>query len=81
MEPSDPVTQEEFLKFRKAVIKKLKFLDEQVSLCFVQVSDVQANDVENNDEAIDRAGRAERSVRRLKKEVDALRKEYDDHEH
>lgn len=70
----DPVTQEEFLKFKKAVIKRLKYLDGLISDAFQKISDVENKENELVDEAIDRASRAERAVRRMKKE-------FDDHDH
>lgn len=70
----EPVTQEEFQRFRKAVIKKLKKIDGLISDAFQKIDDVEAHGVEMQDEAVDRAQRAERAVRRLKKA-------FDDHDH
>jgi hypothetical protein len=65
------VTVEEFQKFRRAVIKKLKRQDDLISDAFAKIAEVEAHGLEMQDEAVDRAARAERAVRRLKKEVDA----------
>jgi hypothetical protein len=70
----DPVTQAEFLKFRKAVVRRLKSLDALVSDAFQAIADGDDAARETSGEALDRAQRAERAVRRLKKE-------YDEHEH
>lgn len=71
---AEPVTREEYDKFRRAVIKKLKYLDGLVSDAFQKINDVESTENELIDEAVDRASRAERAVRRLKKE-------FEDHEH
>ena len=65
--PSD----EEYQRFRKAVIKKLKFLEGLIDDQWQKINDSEANMVEKTDEAINRAARAERAVRRLKKELEA----------
>lgn len=70
----DQVTREEFLAFKKAVIKRLKYLDGLISDAFQKISDVDDKDSQLVDEAVDRAARAERAVRRLKKE-------FDEHDH
>jgi hypothetical protein len=67
----EPVTREEFLKFRKAVIKRLVKLEGLISDAFVEIAAGDDNARELIEEAVDRAARAERAVRRLKKEVDA----------
>lgn len=64
-------TDEEYQRFRKAVIKKLKFLEGLVDDQWQRISDAEANMIEKTDEAIDRAARAERAVRRLKKELES----------
>lgn len=71
---SEPVTQEEFLRFRKAVVKKLKFLEGLIDDAFQKINDNDNRYTELTDEAVDKADRAQRAVRRLKKE-------FDDHEH
>ena len=68
------VTEEEFLRFKKAVIKRLKYLDGLISDAFQKISDVEDKENAIVDEAVERASRAERAVRRLKKE-------FDDHDH
>lgn len=68
------MTDEEFLRFKKAVIKKLKFLEGLIDDAFDQMNKNDERFTMLTDEAIDRAQRAERAVRRLKKE-------FDDHEH
>jgi hypothetical protein len=74
-QPNDePVTQEEFLKFRKAVIRRLRTLEGLVSDAFQAISDGDDNARETSEEALNHSQRAERAVRRLKKE-------YDEHEH
>jgi CHASE1-domain containing sensor protein len=70
--PSDgPVTREEFRRFKLAVIKKLKFLEGLLDDAFEKINEVENNTVEKTDEALDRASRAERAVRRLKKEFES----------
>lgn len=64
-------TDEEFLLFRRAVIKKLKFLEGLIDDSFQKISDLDNRLTENVDEAIDRAARAERAVRRVKKAFEA----------
>jgi hypothetical protein len=66
----EPITREEYDKFRRAVIKKLKFLEGLISDAFQSISDLESKENELVDEAIARAARAERAVRRLKKEFD-----------
>jgi hypothetical protein len=70
----EPVTQEEFLKFRRAVVKKLKFLEGLIDDSFQKINDNDDRTTQVVDEAVDQATRAMRAVRRLKKE-------YDEHEH
>ncbi len=74
MLPDEPVTREEFQQFRKAVIKRLKALDVLVSDAFQAIADGDDNARETSNEALDHSQRAERAVRRLKKE-------FEDHEH
>lgn len=69
---TEEVTREEYDRFRKAVIKKLKFLEGLIDDAFQAISDQKAETAALTDEALDRASRAERAVRRLKKEVDEL---------
>ena len=64
----------EYLRFRKAVIKKLKFLEGLIDDAFQKISDNYEASSTVVDEALDHAVRAERAVRRL-------RKEFDEHEH
>lgn len=71
---NEPVTREEYDRFRRAVTKKLKFLEGLVDDAFQAISDHKSATAELTDEALDRAQRAERAVRRLKKE-------FEDHEH
>jgi hypothetical protein len=66
----DPITREEYDRFRKAVIKKLKFLEGLCDDAFEKIAEIDGRLTENVDEAIDHANRAERAVRRLKKEWD-----------
>ena len=72
--PDDPVTQEEFQKFRKAVIRRLKAIDALVSDAFQAIADGDDLARETSESALDHANRAERAVRRLKKE-------FEGHEH
>lgn len=67
----EPVTREEFLAYKKVVAKHIRRLDGLVSDCFQAISDSDSHLTENVDEAIDKADRAQRAVRRLKKEFDA----------
>lgn len=64
------VEDEEFQRFRKAVIKKLNFLEGLIDDCFQKINDTESNLIEKSDETLDHAARAERAVRRLKKEFD-----------
>ena len=66
----DGVSREEYLKFRKAVIKKLNFLEGLIDDAFEKINEIDNRATELTDEAIDRASRAERAVRRLKKEIE-----------
>lgn len=68
----DQITREEYDRFKRAVIKKLKFLEGLTSDAFQAISDLENKENELVDEAIARSARAERAVRRLKKEFDAL---------
>lgn len=67
-------TDEEYAKFRKAVIKKLNFLESQIGDIWEKLATNDSEYRELTDEAIDRAARAERAVRRVKKA-------FDGHEH
>jgi len=64
------VTQEDFLKFRTAVIKKLKKQDALISDAFQAIGDGDDNARELAEEAVDRASRAQRAVRRLQKSLE-----------
>lgn len=66
------MTDEEFLKFKRVVIKHIKRLDGLVSDCFTQLSEIEAKEDELVDEAIDRATRAQRAIRRLEKRMGEL---------
>lgn len=61
---------QEYPKFRKAVIKKFKFLEGLVDDAFDEIHRVEDAAVANTEEALDHAKRAERAVRRLKKELE-----------
>lgn len=63
------VTREEFDRFKRAVIKKLKAQEELISDAFKAVADLQDKEDDLVDEALDRATRAQRAVRRLEKRV------------
>ena len=67
-------TDEEYAKFRRAVIKKLRVIDDTIGDIWQKISDNDDRHTQLEDEIVDRAARAERAVRRL-------RKEFDDHEH
>jgi predicted transcriptional regulator len=67
-------TDEEYDKFRRAVIKKLKFLESQIGDIWEKLGTNDSEYRELTDEAIDRAARAERAVRRVKKA-------FEDHDH
>lgn len=67
-------TDEEYLAFRKAVIKRLKFLESLIDDAFKLINENDDKDSQLVDEAIERSQRAERAVRRL-------RKDFDEHEH
>lgn len=69
---SDELTREEFERFKRAVIKKLKLLEGLIDDFYDKVNELDNRTTELTDEAIDRAARAERAVRRLKKQVDEL---------
>lgn len=66
------ISKEEYEKFRRAVVKKLKFLEGLIDDAFKQMTEVDDRVTGLTDEAIDRSSRAERAVRRLKKQVDEL---------
>lgn len=66
---ADPVSQEEFTRFKRAVIKKLKAQDALISDAFVALAALENKEDENVDEALDRAMRAQRAVRRLEKRM------------
>lgn len=66
------MTDEEFLRFKKAVIKKLKFLEGLIDDAFDKINENDDRLTQLTDEAVERAARAERAVRRLKKEFDEL---------
>lgn len=66
----DFITREEFDKFRRAVIKKLKAQDDLISDAFLKISDVDDAQTQMIDEANGHANRAERAVRRIKKALD-----------
>lgn len=66
------ITEEEFLRFRTAVVKKLRKMDALISDAFQAIADGDDNARELAEEASNHAQRAERAVRRLKKEFDAL---------
>jgi len=74
MVETDTITREEFVAFKKAVIKKLKFLEGLIDDAFQAINDCKASTTELTDEALEHSARAERAVRRLKKA-------FDDHEH
>lgn len=60
--------------FRRWVQKRLKALEELIDGQYEQIGTYQSATTEVSDEANDRAARAQRAVRRLKKE-------FDEHEH
>lgn len=62
--------EEDYPKFRKAVIKRLKFLEGLIGDAFEKISEVESHTAELTDEAIDHAQRAQRAVRRLQKELE-----------
>lgn len=66
------ITREEFDRFRRAVIKKLKAQDTLISDAFLAVANLQEKEDGLVDEALDRATRAQRAVRRLEKRVEEL---------
>jgi hypothetical protein len=68
------MTDDEFLKFKRAVILKLKFLEGLIDDLAKKIADDDDRLTQNVDEAIDRSNRAQRAVRRLQKE-------FDEHEH
>lgn len=68
------VTDEDFLRFKKAVAKRLKALDQGVSDIFLQIGILDDGVNQVADEAVEKANRAQRAVRRLKRE-------FDEHEH
>lgn len=67
-------TDEEYDRFRRAVIKKLKFLEGQIDSAFEAINGNEDTMIANTDEALDKANRALRAVRRLKKD-------FDEHDH
>jgi hypothetical protein len=64
------ITVEDFLKFRKAVIRKLKYLEGLIDDAFVKINENDDRLTQNVDEAIDQARRAGRAVRRVKRTLD-----------
>jgi hypothetical protein len=66
---AEPVSQEEFLRFKRAVIKKLRTQDGLISDAFSSIAALESKEDENVDEALDRAMRAQRAVRRLEKRL------------
>ncbi len=64
---TEPVTQDEFLRFKRAVIKKFRKLDDLIGDAFVKASTVEEKEDGLVDEALDRATRAQRAVRRVEK--------------
>lgn len=72
-------TEEEFQRFRKAVIKKLKYLEGLIDDAFQKINDNDDRYTTTIDEAIDHAARAERAVRRARKALDEhIEEEADD---
>lgn len=67
-------TDEEYLRFRQAVIKKLKTLEGLIDDSFDKINENYEATSMLVDEAVDQATRSQRAVRRLKKELD-------EHEH
>jgi hypothetical protein len=66
---AEPVSQEEFLRFKRAVIKKLKAQDNLIADAFSAIAALESKEDEVVDEALDRAMRAQRAVRRLEKRM------------
>jgi hypothetical protein len=66
---AEPVSQEEFARFKRAVIKKLKLHDDLIADAFSAIAALENKEDENVDEALDRAARAQRAVRRLEKRM------------
>jgi len=64
------ISREEWDDFRRKVIRKLKFLEGLIDDAFLKLGEVDDRLTQNVDEAIDKADRAQRAVRRLKKEFD-----------
>jgi len=67
--PMDGVSQEEFTRFKRAVIKKLKAQDALIGDAFSAIAALESKEDEVVDEALDRAMRAQRAVRRLEKRM------------
>jgi ABC-type transporter Mla subunit MlaD len=68
---ADPisVSAEEFARFKRAVIKKLKAQDDLIADAFSAIAALENKEDEVVDEALDRAMRAQRAVRRLEKRM------------
>jgi ABC-type transporter Mla subunit MlaD len=66
------VTQEEFQKFRRAVIKKLAQHDALISDAFQAIAELGEKEDNLVDEALERATRAQRAVRRLERRMKEL---------
>lgn len=63
------MTDEEFLKFKRAVIKKFQKIDDLLGDAFEAIGKLEEKEDGLVDEALDRATRAQRAVRRLEKRV------------
>lgn len=67
-----PVTRGQFNAYARKVKKKFKKIEDLIGDAFVKIGDVEEHGLQMQDEAIDKADRAQRAVRRLKKEFDAM---------
>jgi len=66
------MTDEELLKFKRAVIKKFQKIDALLGDAFEAIGRLEEKEDGLVDEALERATRAQRAVRRLEKRVDEL---------
>ena len=70
--PDEYVTKAELERFKVAVVKALKRNASLISDAFVKIGDVEDHENQLVDEALERATRAQRAVRRIERRMKVI---------